>query len=253
MIKQEKAYIYGRHAVMEALENTPEIIEKLYLDLDPDRELSSLIMRNNIRMERFDSRFLPADVEREANHQGYIGLVTIKRLVKSYGDFINGLTVTPDTVLVVLGELQDPQNVGAVIRTAAAFGVAGVLIPEHKQAQVTGSVIKVSAGMAFRVPLVSIGNVNTTLLDLKERGFWTYGLDAEAKQSLVTEKFDAPTVFVLGNESQGIRVKTLETCDIPLYIPMNPQCESMNVAASAAVALYAWSTKHPKALKAKKA
>ena len=248
----DKTYIYGRHAVLEALENTPSVIEKLYVDLAPDRELSSLIMQHHIKMERFDSRFLPVGVEREANHQGYIGLVTIRGLVKNYGDFINDLKVTPDTAIIVLGELQDPQNVGAIIRTAAAFGVAGVLIPEHKQAQVTGAVIKVSAGMAFRVPLVSIGNVNTTLLDLKERGFWTYGLDMEAKQSITTEKFDAPTVFVLGNESQGIRVKTLETCDIPLYIPMNPQCESMNVAASAAVALYAWSTKHPKALKAKK-
>lgn len=251
MLKAEKAYIYGRHAVYEALENTPQIIEKIYLDLAPDRDLNFLITKNHIKMERFDSRFLPRGIEHEATHQGYIAEVNVKHLVKSYGEFVNDLEVTPDTLLIVLGELQDPQNVGAIIRTAAAFGAAGVLIPEHKQAQVTGSVIKVSAGMAFRIPLVSIGNVNTTLIDLKKRGFWTYGLEMEAKQSIMTEKFDAPTVLVLGNEAEGIRVKTLENCDVPLYIPMNPQCESMNVAASAAVALYAWSTKHPKALKGK--
>ncbi len=105
--------------------------------------------------------------------------------------------------------------------------------------------------MAFRVPLVTIGNVNDTLRDLKERGFWTYGLDGEAKQSITQEKFDAPTVFVFGNEENGIRQKTLELCDISLSIPMHPGCESLNVAASAAVALYAWSTKHEGSLKSK--
>ncbi len=249
MIRDEKAYIYGHHALVEALENTPEIIERVYLAHDVDRDLHSILQANKIRVERFDSRTLPRGVNPEANHQGYIGLVAINNLVRKYGDFIEGLPVTRDTALVVLGEVQDPQNVGAIIRTAAAFGVAGVLIPEHKQAQVTGTVIKVSAGMAFRIPLVSIGNVNATLLDLKKRGFWIYGLDGEAKTSIYKENFDEASVFVLGNEGDGIRVKTLENCDIPLVIPMSPGCESLNVAASAAVALYAWSTKHPKALK----
>src|SRR6185369_57740 len=98
-------------------------------------------------------------------HQGYIGAIKINKLVRNYGEFMEGLMVTPDTALVVLGEVQDPQNVGAIIRTAAGFGIAGVLIPEHNQAQVTGSVVKVSAGMAFHVPLVSIGNVNDTIRD----------------------------------------------------------------------------------------
>ena len=90
----------------------------------------------------------------------------------------------------LLGEIQDPQNVGAVIRSAAAFGVSGILIPDHNQAQVTGAVVKVSAGMAFRVPLVSIGNVNTVVRDLKERGFAVYGLAGEAKQIITKEAFE---------------------------------------------------------------
>ena len=148
-----------------------------------------------------------------------------------------------------MGELQDPHNVGAIIRSAAAFGVSGVLMPEHNQAPITGAVVKVSAGMAFRIPLVRIGNINTVIRDLKERGFWVYGLDGEAKTSIVDESFDAPTVFILGNESKGIREKTAELCDVMLSIPMHPQCESMNVASSTSVALYAWSAKHPNALK----
>ncbi len=246
---RETIYMYGRHALMEALESSPEIIDHVYLAEKPDGELTALLHGSGIAFSRFEEKSLPRGVERSANHQGYIGSIRLSRLVKDYGEFVAGLSVTPDTALVVLGEVQDPQNVGAIIRTAAAFGIAGVLIPEHNQAQITGSVVKVSAGMAFRVPLISIGNVNDTLRDLKKRGFWIYGLDGEAKQSVTKETFDAPSVFILGNESTGIREKTLELCDIPLVIHMSPDCESLNVAASAAVALYAWSCKHPKALK----
>ncbi len=240
--------MYGKHALVEALLSAPEMLEHVYLMEKPDGELAGLIESTGLAYSRFDSKTIPRGVEREANHQGYIGSIRMGRLVKDYGTFISELEVTNDTALVVMGELQDPQNVGAVIRTAAAFGIKGVLIPEHNQAQVTGTVVKVSAGMAFRVPLVSIGNVNDTLRDLKKRGFWMYGLDGESKQSIVDEAFEAPSVFVFGNEQNGIREKTLELCDIPLSIPMSPDCESLNVAASAAIALYAWSTKHENAL-----
>lgn len=248
-MRDEKIYIYGKHALTEALTKRPEMLERIYLTAPLDGELASLVQRHRIQTEKFDARSIPRGVSPDAVHQGYIGSVRESRLTVSYGDFIEGLEVGDDACLVVLGEVQDPQNVGAIIRTAAAFGIRGVLIPEHNQAQITGTVVKVSAGMAFNVPLVSIGNVNATLKDLKERGFWIYGLDGEAKQSLGAEPFDAPTVFVLGNESTGIREKTLEMCDVPLVIPMHPGCESLNVAASAAVALYAWSLKHPKALR----
>jgi 23S rRNA (guanosine2251-2'-O)-methyltransferase len=98
--------------------------------------------------------------------------------------------------------------------------------------------------MAFRIPLVMVGNINNTLRDLKEKGFWVYGLDETATQLITEEKFDAPTAFVLGNEGTGIREKTRELCDILLSIPMSPKCESLNAATSGAIAFYAWSAKH---------
>ncbi|MBP6884965.1 MAG: 23S rRNA (guanosine(2251)-2'-O)-methyltransferase RlmB [Candidatus Pacebacteria bacterium] len=247
----DKTYIYGRHALLEALNNTPETLERVYLEDMDDRELISLLGQEKIPVSHYDLKSIPRGVSKEDTHQGFIGVVKLDKLVKNYSEFIETLDIGPDSSLVILGEVQDPQNVGAIIRASAGFGVAGVLIPLHNQAQVNGTVVKVSAGMAFHVPLVSIGNVNDTIRDLKKRGFWIYGLDGEARQSITTEKFDAPTVFILGNESTGIRMKTLELCDVPLVIPMNPQCESLNVAASAAVALYAWSTKHPKAVSRK--
>lgn len=248
-MRDERTYIYGKRAVAEALTRAPQCVERVLMTPEfQDDELKNLARKGGIAMGKFDARDLPRGVDEEANHQGVLAQVALSRLLRSYEDFVATLAVTPDTALVVLGEIQDPQNVGAIIRCAAAFGISGVLIPKHNQAPITGTVVKVSAGMAFSVPLVSIGNVNNAIRDLKGRGFWVYGLEGEAEKSLTDEKFDAPAVFVLGNEAKGIRMKTMELCDILLTIPMRPECESLNVAASSAVALYAWSAQHPGAL-----
>ena len=248
MAKQEKIYIYGRHALMEALRNRPKSVQKVFLAPGlQDQELKDTIRRNGIRIAKLSDKEVHK-VGSTSTHQGVIGIVTLSELLAPYKEFAESLTVNDDTSLVLMGEIQDPQNVGAIIRSAAAFGVSGVLIPQHNQSPVTGAVVKVSAGMAFKIPLVTIGNVNETLRDLKKRGFWIYGLEGEAQRTLGEEQFDAPSVFVLGNESKGIREKTQELCDILLKIPMSEKSESLNVAASAAVALYAWSARHPKAL-----
>jgi len=244
--KHEKVYIYGKHALVEALTSAPGSVKKVFL-AQHDLEIENLATKHKISVQiKLDPAF--SRTERDAVHQGVIGLISIENIVQTYDEFIKNLKIGPDTCIAVLGELQDPHNVGAVIRSAAAMGLAGILIPERNQAPVTGAVVKVSAGMAFRIPLVSIGNVNLALRDLKDRGFWTYGLDGEAKLSINDEKFDSPTVFILGNESKGIRQKTMDLCDFPLSIPMHPRCESMNVASSSSIAFYAWSVRHPKAL-----
>ena len=230
--------------------NTPKAVKKVYLapSVD-DQKLRALIQKLGIPTAVFAGGKIQGDIKDNATHQGIIGEVSLEHLVIPYKSFAENLKVTPDTALVLFNEVQDPQNVGAVIRSAAAFGIAGILIPEHNQAPVTGAVVKVSAGMAFRVPLVAIGNENNTIRDLKEKGFWIYGLAGEGAKTLTDEKFDAPAVFVLGNEGDGIRQKTRELCDVLLSIPMHPKCESLNAATSMSIALYEWSTQHKDALK----
>jgi len=246
---RSKTYIYGRHALVEALTHAPKTVEQVFLATHiHDDVLKGLIRKAGALMSGFPSDTPPRGIDAVAVHQGFIALISTDSLVLPYDEFINKLSVNPDTALVLLDELEDPQNVGAIIRSAAAFGIAGVLLPEHNQAQITGSVVKVSAGMAFRVSLVKIGNVNMTVRDLKEKGFWIYGLDEEAEHPIAKEVFDAPAVFILGNESKGIRAKTRELCDILLAISTNEKCESLNVGASAAIALHQWSLGHPKAL-----
>ncbi|HBB56511.1 TPA: 23S rRNA (guanosine(2251)-2'-O)-methyltransferase RlmB [Patescibacteria group bacterium] len=244
--KNQNVYIYGRHAAMEALASPEKgLVRKVFLAPGlKDTELKDLARKAGATIAELSiNRATDAEL-RDASHQGIVCLVDTDKLMISYKNFASNLKIEKDTLLVVLGELHDPQNIGAIIRSAAAFGAAGVLIPEHNQGQVTGSVIKVSAGMAFRVPLVSIGNVNSTLEDLKKKGFWIYGFASEGEKKLDEELFDAPTVFVFGNESKGVRLKTMEACDIRLSIPIDKRCDSLNVSASASVALYAWSLKH---------
>lgn len=247
---QTNSYIYGRHALVEALQYAPKALRKVFLAPQfADEELTALIRKAGIQVTPIAGGKMPAGAEKEDVRQGIIGLLAPENILRSYKEFADSLKVGPGTSLVLLDELQDPHNVGAIIRSAAAFGVSGILLPEHNQSPITGTVIKVSAGMAFRVPLVTVANVNSTLRDLKERGFWIYGLDMNQDHSTATEKFDAPAIFVMGNEAKGIRQKTLELCDIILSIPMSPRCESLNVAASTAVTLYAWSLQHPEALR----
>lgn len=241
--------IYGRHAVEEALAHRSDIVRDVYLSENvADTALTKRITGQGIPITRFKSKQPPRGVDKDAVHQGVIATISESGLTTPYKPFISDLSITPDTALLILGEVQDPHNVGSVIRSAAAFGIAGVLIPPHRQAQITGSVIKVSAGMAFRVPLVSVSNVNTTLRDLKERGFWAYGLAGDGGTALPDEQFSKPSVFVLGNEGEGLRKVTREVCDELLSIPQSAQCESLNAATSAAIVLYGWASQHPDAL-----
>lgn len=242
---QDKVYIYGRHAVAEALRCAPGALKKIFLSsqASSDAKLKELINKSGVPIAPFASGRKLQDISGSEAHQGVLGLVSLKALMQQYHEFAEGLAVNPGTALVLLDEIQDPHNVGAIIRSAAAFGISGVLIPEHNQAPVTGAVIKVSAGAAFSIPLISIGNINNTVRDLKRRGFFVYGLEGDAKKSITGEPFDAPALFIFGNEAKGIRLKTRELCDMLVSIPINPKCESLNVAASAAVALYAWSAK----------
>lgn len=243
---QNKIQIYGKHAVMEALLHKPEILDKVFLAKEND----DIILRKAIKNANITP--LALDYDKKENddivHQGIVAEISDDKLMMDYTEFISSLEITENTNLLVLSEIQDPQNVGAIIRSAVAFGVSGILIPQHNQAQISGTVIKVSAGMAFRIPLIQIGNVNHTIRDLKERGFWIYGMEGGSEKNIADEPFNTPTVFILGNEAKGVREKTKELCDILLSIPMNQKCESLNVAASTAVVLYEWSRKHPESL-----
>ncbi|MFZ1987961.1 MAG: 23S rRNA (guanosine(2251)-2'-O)-methyltransferase RlmB [Minisyncoccia bacterium] len=247
--RSEKVYIYGKHALTEALTSAPHIIKKVYLaPLAKEAGLESRLVAANIPISELKGNEAGSLVGRDAVHQGVIAVIDPTKLLQPFESFLDSLPMEKNPAIVILGEVQDPHNVGAIIRSAAAFGLSGVLIPEHNQAQITGTVVKTSAGMAFQIPLVAIGNVNHVVRTLKEKRFWVYGLAMDGTKKLSEETFDAPTAFIIGNEGRGIREKTLELCDETLTIPMHPRTESLNAAVSAGVVFYAWSGRHPEAL-----
>ena len=243
------AYIFGKHAVREVLSKRPDTVAEVHFAASfTDTVLLTLAEACQIPIKVLNEKNPPRGISAKAAHQGVVAGIRPQQLTVSYRTFKQSLVPTPATALLVLGEVQDPHNVGAVIRSAAAFGLSGVLIPPHHQAPVNGTVVKVSAGMAFRVPLVTITNVNATLRDLQHNGFWVYGLEDEGTTTTTSEQFSRPEVFVLGNEATGLRQKTKEVCDELLSVPMHPQCESLNAAAATAVVLASWSAQHQEAL-----
>lgn len=246
--KPEKVYIYGKHALMEALVSVPKVIRKVFLAPEIGADVREKLAAASIPVTELKAQEAAGLAGRDAVHQGVIAVMDPEKLLLPFDAFLDSLDMAKNPSVLILGEVQDPHNVGAIIRSAAAFGVSGVFIPEHNQAQVTGTVVKTSAGMAFRVPLVRIGNVNNAARALKDKGFWIYGLAMDGDKTLPDEAFDAPSAFIVGNEGSGIREKTLELCDITLSIPMHPRTESLNAAVSAAIVCYAWSLKNASAL-----
>ncbi|MEZ4195349.1 MAG: 23S rRNA (guanosine(2251)-2'-O)-methyltransferase RlmB [Candidatus Paceibacterota bacterium] len=245
-MKVEYEYIFGKHAVSEALKFRPDVVKQVFLDVNfSDSKIIKQIEVAKLAPKLLNLNNPPRGVSAKASHQGVVAGILPDKLTVPYKDFIQTLSCDNDSAVLILGEVQDPHNVGAVIRSAAAFGLKGVLIPPHNQAPVTGTVIKVSAGMAFRIPLVAISNVNSVARDLQKRGFWVYGLEGAGTVTTTSEKFARPSAFILGNEGSGLREKTKELCDDLISIPIHPRCESLNAAAATAVVLASWSSQHP--------
>ncbi len=238
-------YIFGKNAVMGALINRPDTIERVFIEKDRsfpenfENDLHKILTEKKIKKEIVSTGDLSREMQ-AANHQGILAKVRVDELTVNFDYFIENLEIDTNTCLVILGELEDVQNVGSIIRSATAFGVAGILIPEHNQAQINGTVVKVSAGTAFSIPLVKIGNINNTIEKLKEKRFWIYGLDMSGEKTIYEEKFSEATCFVIGNEGDGIREKTKEACDMLLNIPIAASVESLNASVSTAITLYEW-------------
>jgi 23S rRNA (guanosine2251-2'-O)-methyltransferase len=242
-----KTYLYGKNPLHEAIlfskRKGVSPLEQLFLtkSTEADPEMMSFIQSNKLTYTVVTASEIESMVGRSVVHQGVIASLNEKVLYTPLDEVLLEASKKERPVFVLLDELQDPHNVGAIIRSALAFGASAVLMPEHNQTEITGTVVKASSGALFAIPIVRIGNVNTTLLKLKEKGFWAYGLTGDGDTSLTSVVFDTPSVIVIGSEGTGIHKKTLEHCDFKLSIPIDPLCESLNASNAVAVTLYEWS------------
>ncbi len=241
-------YIYGMQPVIEALNDSPKSIIAIYTETSP-KEPRFEAIRMQARKLKIPVNIAPAKKMKElagdVNHQGVIAL--LKDF--PYADFVEwarGLDLESKPAVLLLDEIQDTHNFGAIIRTAAAFNFAGILVSKDRQAPVNSTVFKTSAGAAFKIPIVQIGNINQALESLKEIGFWVAGIDMYGETTLWDEEFTTPMVFVMGNEGKGVGEKTLEKCDYRLQIPMSQQVESLNVSVATALVAYEWARQQSK-------
>lgn len=243
----EAIYLYGKNPLKEALLATKRKnvshISKLFVtaQAEKDPSIMSLIQSNKLSYDVVTYQEIESLVGKTAIHQGVCALLDEKVLFTSLDEvMISAKDNTKNQLFVLLDNLQDPHNVGAIIRSAVAFGASAILIPDQRQAPITGTVIKSASGMTFAIPIVKIGNINTTLIKLKENGFWTYALTGDGDTTLHIAEFDTHTVLVVGGEEIGVPQKTLETCDFKLSITTNDLCESLNASNAAAVTMYEW-------------
>jgi 23S rRNA (guanosine2251-2'-O)-methyltransferase len=148
-------------------------------------------------------------------------------------------------LIILLDGVEDPHNLGAVIRSAHAAGAKAILIPERRAAGLTETVAKAAAGALEHIAVVRIGNVSQTLEGLKKRGFWVYGLD-ERGESLYSEvDYARPTVLVLGGEGHGMHQQVRKHCDAVVRIPMAGAISSLNVSVAAGIVLFEWRRRNP--------
>jgi 23S rRNA (guanosine2251-2'-O)-methyltransferase len=149
-----------------------------------------------------------------------------------------GLLATPDPVLVALDEVTDPQNLGAIARTAEVTGATGLILPERRSAEVTPAVCKASAGAVEHLPIAQVRNLADFLADAKAAGCWTYGAAAGGRTPYRRVDWRGGVVLVLGAEGKGLRPRVAASCDAIVSLPVRGRIESLNVSATAAVFLY---------------
>ncbi|MEG5064077.1 23S rRNA (guanosine(2251)-2'-O)-methyltransferase RlmB [Microcoleus sp. B3-A4] len=233
--------IYGRHAVQAALE-TNQVLNRIWVvpHLRYDPRFHSLLTEakaNGSIIDEVDDLRLDY-ITRKANHQGVAAQVSAYEYL-DLGELIaKAKSACEDPVIVVAEGLNDPHNLGAIIRTAEALGSQGMVIPQRRAVGVTSAVRKVAAGALESLPVARVVNLNRALEELKEAGFWIYGTAAGVGQSIETVKFSGPTVLVVGGEADGLSLLIQRGCDGLVSIPLRGHTPSLNVSVATGMALY---------------
>jgi 23S rRNA (guanosine2251-2'-O)-methyltransferase len=187
---------------------------------------------------RFEPREQLDRAAGKANHQGVVAFGATQRYVEIEE------TAAKGGLHVVLDGVEDPHNLGAIIRTAHAAGAAALVIPERRAAPLTDVAAKAAAGALAYLPVVKVTNINRSLEELKKKGYWIYGLDERGKESYDKVEFAAPTAIVLGAEGHGLHEQVAKHCDFLVRIPMAGEVASLNVSVAAGVVLFEWKRRH---------
>lgn len=228
--------VYGRN-VFNQIQNDPDSIEELYVqqgikDKNIQREIQSLNCN-----KRAVSRSFLDKMTKNASHQGIVAKV---KEIPTYSiqDLLSKKDKDKKGLYVALDGVQDPRNVGAILRTCDCVGADGVILCKHNSAGLTPAAIKASTGAAYTVPVSIVTNLSQTLKSLKKEGYWVVGTDMDHARDYRKGMYEEPTIIVIGSEGKGISPIVKKQCDYMVTLPMVGTITSLNASVACAVLLY---------------
>lgn len=229
--------VYGKN-VFTQIQNDPESIQDIYVQ----KGLRDQKIRNTVqnfpenKVHTVNKPYLDK-LTGQGIHQGIAARV---KDIPTYSveELLENPVKGKQGLFVALDEIQDPQNLGAILRTCDAIGVDGVLITKHNSASLTPSAIKASTGAAYTVPVAVVTNMSQALKKMKQAGYWIAGTDLEDARDYRDGVYDVPVVLVIGNEGRGISPNVKKKCDYKVKLPMKGSVQSLNASVATAVLLY---------------
>lgn len=222
--------IYGRKPVIDAIDLGIKIYRAYIIKQNSKivDEIINKLKKANVEINFVDKRFFD---KIDMNHQG----VMVEAEPFNYKDLSD---LDKYQRLIILDQIEDPHNLGAIIRSAESFGFDGVIIPERRSASVSPIVYKTSAGAINNINVIMVKNINRAIEEIKEAGFWVYGLAGEASSPIDKTDLKGKVCLVVGNEGKGLSRLVRENCDILINIPMKGFVNSLNASVASAIAMY---------------
>ncbi|MGN7170270.1 23S rRNA (guanosine(2251)-2'-O)-methyltransferase RlmB [Paenibacillus cellulositrophicus] len=237
----EEEIIAGKHSVTEAL-RSGRTINKIWIAENAQKHLTQPIIfeakKLGVVIQQVDKRKLD-QMAPGMQHQGVVAQAAPYAYAE-VEDILQAAEAKGEApFILLLDEIEDPHNLGSILRTADCTGVHGVIVPKRRSAQVTATVSKTSAGAAEYVPVARVTNLGQTIEELKEKGIWVVGTDVSASSEMYdTNVFDGPVAVVIGNEGKGMGRLIREKCDVLVKLPMKGQINSLNASVAAGVVMY---------------
>lgn len=240
IIEEREDVIAGRNAVMEAIKGN-RTIEALYITTGQTEgsinAIKKLAREKKLVIKEVDKKKLDS-LSGGAVHQGVVALVTPYKYceVSEIIEYAKEKGEAP--FIVILDELEDPHNLGSIIRTAELCGVHGIIIPKRRNVGITTTVYRASVGAIEYVKVAKVTNINATIDELKEQGIWVYGADIAGDEYSYEVDFSGPCALIIGNEGKGIAKLTLKKCDKLVKIPMVGKINSLNASVAGGIMMY---------------
>lgn len=233
-------FLYGTHACLAASLNPKRTLKEILYTKDSEAAPTIQNQHPSIPARELSVADMAQLVPSHAPHQG----IVLRVLPLPEISLSELLDTTPEhSTLLLLDQITDPQNVGAILRSAALFGVQAILVPKHSSPKETPTMAKIASGALDVVPMITVTNLGQAIKQLKKEGFWSIGLDQDATMALTAIPQYERKMIVLGSEGKGMRPLVKEQCDIVTAIPTisHPTIDSLNVSNAAAITLYALS------------